>query len=94
MAKKVTPEYLKSGEGFVDVTLSRPVTIAGAKLSVLRMREPLVRDQKTISKMEGDNADKESALFANLCDLVPSDMDEMPMKDYARLQDAYSSFMS
>lgn len=94
MAKKVTPEFLKAGEGYVDVTLTRPINVGGSKLSVLRMREPLVRDQKAINKMEGDNADKESTLFANLCDLVPSDMDEMPMKDYARLMDAYSSFMS
>lgn len=94
MAKKVTPEYLKAGEGFVDVTLSRPLNLGGSKVSVVRMREPLVRDQKAISKSEGDNADKESLLFANLCGLVPADMDEMPMKDYTRLQDAYSSFMS
>lgn len=94
MAKKATPDFLKAGEGFVDVTLTRPLNVGGAKLSVIRMREPLVRDQKAINKMDGDNADKESMLFANLCGLVPSDMDEMPMKDYARLMDAYTSFMS
>lgn len=94
MAKKATPEYLKAGEGFVDVTLSRPLDLDGSKTSSVRMREPLVRDQKAVNKMDGDNADKESMLFANLCNLVPSDIDSMPMKDYARLMEAYSSFMS
>lgn len=94
MAKKATPEYIKVGDGFVDVTLSRPVSVSGAKLAVLRMREPLVRDQKAVNKMDGNNADKESTLFANLCDIAPSDMDELPMKDYARLSEAYTSFMS
>lgn len=94
MAKKVTPDFIKVGEGYVDVTMSRPVSVGGAKLAVLRMREPLVRDQKVIQKSDGDDAEKESLLFANLCDLVPSDMDEMPVKDYLRLQAAYNSFMS
>lgn len=94
MAKKVTPEYLKVGEGFVDVTLSRQLDIGGAKVASVRMREPLVRDQKVVNKTEGDDAEKESLLFANLCDLIPADIDEMPIKDYGRLQAAYMSFMS
>lgn len=94
MAKKVIPDYIKVGEGFADITLSRPASFAGAKLAVVRMREPLVRDQKAVMKSAGDESDKETLLFANLIDQAPSDIDEMPLKDYLRLQAGYNTFTS
>lgn len=41
------PEYLKiNDDGCVDITLSRPASIGGTKVAVLRMREPTVGDQE------------------------------------------------
>ena len=94
MATKKTPDWLKEGEGFTDITLSRPLDVAGSKVSTVRMREPLVRDQTAIKKMDTDAEEKEIALFANLCGLVPDDLDAMPMKDYSRLQTAYMAFIA
>lgn len=91
---KKIPDWLKEGEGFTDITLSRPLDVAGSKLATVRMREPLVRDQAVMSKMEGDNSDKEITMFANLCGLVPADLDAMPMRDYSRLQTAYLAFIA
>lgn len=94
MALKKTPEWLKEGDSFTDITLSRPLDVAGSKVSVVRMREPLVRDQTVMSKMDGDNSEKEITLFANLCGLVPADLDDMPVRDYSRLQTAYLAFIA
>ena len=94
MAIKKNPDWLKEGEGYTDITLSRPLDVAGSKVSVVRMREPLVRDQAVMSKMEGDNSEKEITLFANLCGLVPSDLDTMPVRDYSRMQTAYLAFIA
>jgi hypothetical protein len=87
------PDWFKAGEGFVDITLSRPADVGGAKVSQVRMREPMVRDQQAMAKMDGDNVDKEINFFANLCGLIPDDISALPMRDYSRLQAAYNSFI-
>lgn len=94
MATKKTPDWLNEGDGFTDVTLSRALDIGGSKVSTLRMREPRVKDQAVMSKMEGDNSDKEITLFANLCGVLPVDLNEMPVRDYSRLQTAYLAFIA
>lgn len=94
MATKKNPEWLKEGDGFTDITLSRPLDVGGAKVSMVRMREPLVRDQSVMSKMDGDNSEKEITLFANLCGILPSDVELMPVRDYSRLQTAYLAFIA
>lgn len=91
---KKNPEWLKEGDGFTDIKLSRPLDVAGSKVSSLRMREPLVRDQSVMSKMEGDNSEKEITLFANLCEVLPGDLEAMPVRDYSRLQTAYLAFIA
>nr|DAV41212.1 MAG TPA: tail assembly chaperone protein [Caudoviricetes sp.] len=80
-------------QGYVDITLSRPVDIAGAAVSTLRMREPTVGDQLVAEKMRGEPADRELTLFANLCEVMPDDLKRLPMRDYKRVQQAYSSFL-
>lgn len=94
MATKKTPDWMKEGDGFIDLTLSRPLNVDGAKVSTVRMREPTVLDQKVMAKTDGDSTDKEVTFFANLCGLVPSDLDAMPMRDYSRLQTAYMCFIN
>lgn len=89
------PDYLKFNNetGHCDITLSRPLNIAGAAVSVLRMREPTVADQEIASDMGGSDAAREIQTFANLCEQAPDDIRRLPLKDYKRLQAAYISFL-
>lgn len=92
MAKK-TPEYLKEGEGYTDITLSRPFDMNGTGIKVVRMREPLVSDQEAASSVKGNDALVELTMFANLCEWSLEDLRRLPMKDYIRLRDAYLGFI-
>jgi hypothetical protein len=86
-------EFLKRGEGVTKITLTRPMSIAGAKVSVVTMREPLVRDQRAVGKSSGSDEEKELALMSNLCELTPDDIDSLPLRDYKRLQAALMDFI-
>lgn len=94
MANKL-PEYLKfdTATGHCDITLSRPLDIAGTMISVFRMREPTVADQEIASESSGSDAAKEIATFANLCEQSPNDIRRLPLKDYKRLQTAFVNFI-
>lgn len=85
-------EFITTGDGFVDVTLARGITVAGANVTKVRMREPTVADQLAIDKITGDAA-KEMALLANLCELTPDDLKGLTLKDYRRLQQAFAGFI-
>lgn len=87
-------EWLKNNDdGSVDVTLSRPASIAGVSTAAVRMREPTVGDQEVASEMSGSDASREITVFANLCGLVPDDIRKLPLRDYKRLQTAYLAFI-
>lgn len=90
-----TPEYLSyDPQGFCDITLDRPVTLAsGVEQSAMRMREPTVEDQITQDEMKGSEATKEVATMANLCEVAPDDIRRLPLKSYLRLQEAYRGFL-
>lgn len=81
-------------DGLIDITLKRPIEIDGVKVSALRMREPLVADQLASSAAKGGSEEKEIALFANLCEISPDDLQRMTMRDYKQLQQAYMDFTS
>lgn len=88
------PDWLNVNDnGSADITLSRPADIAGAKVSVVRMREPTVGDQEVASEMTGSDATREITVLANLCELAPDDIRKMPLRDYKRLQTAYLGFL-
>lgn len=87
------PEWLAEGEGFTDVSLNRPLEIDGAKVSVIRMREPTVADQLASENAKGSDSAKEIAMLANLCEVAPDDIKRLPLKDYKRLQTAFLGFI-
>lgn len=89
-----TPAWLKHGtDGRAEVTLSRPLNIGGTNMAALTMREPTVGDQ-LISEASGDSsAQREIALYANLMEVTPDDIKRLPLKDYRRLQIAFSDFI-
>lgn len=60
----------------------------------LNMRRPKVRDMLAADKAKGSDAEKEIAMFANLCEVAPGDIEALDMADYKELQTAYSGFLS
>ena len=75
-----------------DIKLKHGLTIAGARVMVLRMRAPTVGDTLAADKLGGSDAEKELAIFANLCEVSPSDLHSMHLADYKLLQEAWRGF--
>lgn len=77
----------------VIIKLSRPLaTKDGRTLETLTMREPLVRDMRAAKKASTSEDGQEVTLFANLCEITPSDIDQLPVSDYRKVQEAFSAF--
>lgn len=91
---KDNPEWLVIGDGYVDVTLSRPAQFDGTQTTVLRMREPTVADQLAMDAGTGGEALKELTLVANLCQVPPNDLKALGLRDYKRIQTALMSFIT
>ena len=83
----------KDNNGYIDVELSRPMTIDGAQVKALRMREPTVADQLASEEMKGSDSAKEIAMLANLCEVSPDDIKRLTLKDYKKLQAAFLGFI-
>lgn len=79
--------------GFVDIALSRPIDIDGAKVSTLRLREPTVADQLAADEFKGGDAAKEIFTMANLCQVTPDDLKKLTLRDYKKLQEAFLGFI-
>lgn len=79
------PDYITNGDGFADITLSRPFEVHGTKVTSVRMREPTVGD-KLAADGKGSAASQEIAMLANLTEIAPDDIKRLPLKDYKRLQ--------
>ncbi len=84
----------KNEPGFVDVELSRPLDIDGAKVTKIRMREPTVGDQLTADEYKGGDAAKEIFTMSNLCQVAPEDLKKMSLRDYKKLQAAFLGFIA
>lgn len=78
----------------VDIALSKPITIDGAKVSALRMREPTVADQLAMDKAGGTDADKELSMIANLCQVAPADLHQLTLRDYRKVSKAFTDFIA
>jgi hypothetical protein len=63
-------------------------------LEKITLRRPKVRDMIASDKSKGSDADKEVALFANLAEITPDEIESLDMADYKQLQDAYKDFLS
>ena len=78
----------------VKIELIHSIEIDGAKISVIQLRRPKVRDMLSVEKSVDNDAEKEIQLFANLSELSPDNLLELDMADYAKLQKAYQDFLS
>ena len=88
----MSKDYLKEGEGFVDVTLVTPIDVDGEKRNTMRIREPLVKDSETASKGNQDPATAEILLFAHLCEVAPEVIRALTLRNYKRMGEALSLF--
>lgn len=76
------------------IILFTPVTLeGGAKLNIINMREPLVRDRIAHAKDRGNEEEKEARMIAQLCNLSEQDIWLLTAADYAQLTDAFNVFM-
>ncbi|MGH1471567.1 MAG: phage tail assembly protein [Cellvibrionaceae bacterium] len=78
----------------VKIELTHSIEIDGAKVGVIHLRRPKVRDMLSVEKSVDNDAEKEIQLFANLSELSPDNLLELDMADYAKLQKAYQDFLS
>lgn len=92
MAEKKESWMKVNDDGSVTVTLSRPRDIEGAKVATLTMREPTVDDQLAASEVQGSEVLKEITLLANLAMIPAAEVRKLPVRDYQRLQAAFSNF--
>jgi len=77
-----------------QIDLEFPLNDSGQELTTLTIRRPKVRDMLHSSDKDSSNADNEVRLFASLCDIPPTLIEEMDLLDYQKLQAAYSGFLS
>ena len=77
-----------------EIKLQYPITVDGEEVAVLTMRRPKVKDQLAADKTTGTDAEKEIRMFANLCDIAPSALDELDLADYVKLQEVFTGFLS
>lgn len=87
-----TPEYINLLNGKAEIILSRPAEIGGVQTSTLIMREPTVDDQLAAEKL-GNGKEADKAYMANLCQVTPSDIGRLPLRDFKRLQEAFTFFI-
>ena len=76
------------------ITLEYPVTHQGQEYRELTMRRPRVGDMLAADKRGGGDLERELTMFANLCEAPPEALRELDMKDYRKLQAAYTGFLS
>jgi hypothetical protein len=76
------------------IELEFPVEFKSKEYTSLTMRRPKVRDQLAADKAGVTQAERETALFANLCDVPPGVIEDLDMKDYGQLQERYEGFLA
>ncbi|WP_461210385.1 phage tail assembly protein [Desulfocurvus sp. DL9XJH121] len=76
------------------ITLEYPVRHQGHEYGQITMRRPRVGDMLAADKQGGSDMERELAMFASLCEVAPDVLRELDMKDYRKLQVAYTGFLS
>ena len=88
-----TADYLTTNpDGSVTVALAKGITVSGAAVMALSLREPTVADQIAAQEVKGSPAVQEVALIANLATITPAEVQAMTLRDYRRVQEALIGF--
>ena len=70
-----------------NIKLKYPIDSNGESIGELNMRRSKVKDRLVVAKMKNaPDEEKEIRLFANLCEVQPSIIEELDESDYANLQ--------
>jgi hypothetical protein len=75
------------------IELSEPIKIDGVLAHELRLRRPKVRDRLLVEKGSGSDAEKEVNFIANLAAITPEDVQEIDLRDYAKIQEVLRGFL-
>lgn len=76
------------------VKLVYPIETNGLETRELEMRRPIVADMMQMERMKGNDAEKELKLLANLCQCAPSELEQLTVSDYGKLQEKLKAFFS
>lgn len=93
MADNTNNAWLDYNDDGAHITLSKPMDIDGAKVTVLTMREPTVADQMANDSVKGGDAIKEVTMLSNLCTVTPDQLKSLTLRDYKRVQTAFMGFL-
>ncbi len=75
------------------IELKYPVELTGEIINRLHMRRSKIKDRLLVAKMKNSSdEEKEIRLFANLCEVSPTIIEELDESDYANLQKTYLDF--
>lgn len=89
----MSKDYLKDVDAGIEITLAKPADVSGAKVSILVMREPTVRDQEAAQMgNNGNAASAEIQLMANLLEITADDVRNLTLRNYKRVQAAIDRF--
>lgn len=74
------------------IELDYPLEISGVEVKHLVMRRPKVRDLIAAQKTGGSEAEMGVALVANLCEITPSDVQELDSVDWDKCEAQVQAF--
>ena len=83
-----------SKENSITINLDYSFKVDGVKVDKISLRRPKVKDMLSVDSACESDAEKEINLFSNLSEISPSDLKELDMKDYSKLQKSYQDFLS
>lgn len=96
MPKTPPPDWItEEADGAITVSFKDLTTFPqmdGTEIKSLRLREPTVEDQLSVSKAHPHSGDAEVALIANLSEQSPEAIKGMTLKQYSRCQKAIALF--
>lgn len=99
MSERTVPDYLTLNDDYsVTVKLSRPYDENGVKRETITLREPTAREQRQFSPTSDKISPAqlgtlEEKMLASLADgVTPEFLGNLAMRDYARVQTAFSFF--
>ncbi|MCT6819476.1 MAG: phage tail assembly protein [Bombella apis] len=99
MSERTVPDYLTLNDDYsVTVKLSRPYDENGVKKESITLREPTAREQRQFSPASDKVSPAqlgalEEKMLASLADgVTPEFLGNLAMRDYGRVQTAFSFF--
>jgi hypothetical protein len=77
-----------------SVTLQHPIEVAGARVGVLTLRRPLVRDLEAMERAGERDIARSVALIANLAELSPDEVRTLDAADFMAVSGVVAGFLA